>query len=79
MDYEKIVLELAPGLAKRIEADGAAGAWSGGGRTVLVAEAGAAIEQRRPRLVQFNRPFAFALRDLRTNLVLFAGNCADPR
>ena len=47
--------------------------------TALVAEAGAAIEERRPRLVQFNRPFAFALRDLRTNLVLFAGNCADPR
>ena len=32
----------------------------------------------KPRIVHFNRPFAFALRDLRTNLVLFAGRCSEP-
>ncbi|MGE3173864.1 MAG: serpin family protein [Planctomycetota bacterium] len=45
--------------------------------TAMVLRAGAAA--RQPRAVAFDRPFAFALRDLKTGLVLFAGRVADPR
>jgi serpin B len=31
------------------------------------------------RTIRFDRPFAYALRDLRTGLCLFAGRCNDPR
>jgi serpin B len=46
--------------------------------TAIVKRAGSAAP-RQTRKVHFDRPFAFALRDLKTGLVLFAGRCVDPR
>jgi serpin B len=44
--------------------------------TAIVKRAGAARPQTR--VVRFDRPFAFVLRDLKTGLALFAGRCVDP-
>jgi serpin B len=37
------------------------------------------VEAAPPRTLRADRPFAFALRDLETGLVLFAGHVVDPR
>jgi len=44
--------------------------------TAVIVKSAAALAGRP---IRFDRPFAYALRDLRTGLCLFAGRCHDPR
>ncbi|MCA8950907.1 MAG: serpin family protein [Planctomycetes bacterium] len=71
--YEPLVLEdVIHGTFLRVDEHGVEAAAA----TVLVIEGRAAI--RQPKVLQADRPFAFALRDRRTGLVLFAGRLIDP-
>jgi serpin B len=47
--------------------------------TATLVLAGAAARPRPPEVFTADRPFAFAIRDVRTNLILFAGRVTDPR
>ena len=47
--------------------------------TAAVMRASAAFVRAEPTVFRADRPFAFALRELRTGLVLFAGRVMDPR
>lgn len=47
--------------------------------TAVAGEAGAAPPVQEPIVLQFDRPFVFALRDRLTGAVLFLGRVADPR